>query len=161
MSELDKDTFETTKEILSHIGDVGVLISRIAGKLGMRIPSHDRSKFDPVEFGPLLEMTSLIRREGKADYGTPEYKVRTAMLGPMLEHHYAENRHHPEHFANGIHGMTLVDLTEMFCDWCAAAQARNTDATVNFSYSAEKYKIPEMLVDIFRNTADELGIKHK
>ena len=43
---------------------------------------------------------------------------------PAIDHHYANNRHHPEHWPNGINDMTLMDLIEMLADW-KAATARN------------------------------------
>jgi len=43
-------------------------------------------------------------------------------MKPAIEHHYKNNRHHPEHFNNGIDEMNLVDLIELLCDWKAASE---------------------------------------
>ena len=39
-----------------------------------------------------------------------------------IEHHYAVNSHHPEHYEAGIAGMSLFDLIEMLVDWKAASE---------------------------------------
>jgi hypothetical protein len=81
----------------AHINRVAELIGEVNSELTYRAIYHDQSKFDPIEAGPLQEMQDLIDKEGQAPFGTDEYRRRTALLGPMLEHHYAKNRHHPEH----------------------------------------------------------------
>lgn len=34
----------------------------------------------------------------------------------ILDHHYQNNDHHPEHFELGINGMNLLQLLEMLAD---------------------------------------------
>jgi hypothetical protein len=151
----------TANEVTTaHIERVFQLMRQFATEIKIRGYSHDKSKFDPIEAGPLQEMQNLIDKEGPAPYGTDEYRRRTALLGPMLEHHYANNSHHPEHFDNGVAGMTLVDLVEMFCDWKAASERGQEDA-MNLSYSIEKYKIDPMLASILINTAVKFGYRWK
>ena len=142
-----------------HIVRVGELIGEVTKDLNYRAIYHDQSKFDPIESGPLQEMQDLIDKEGQAPFGSDEYRRRTALLGPMLEHHYANNRHHPEHFLNGIAGMTLVDLVEMVCDWKAASE-RGNDPALNLTYLAQKYDIGPMLLSILQNTCREKGWRH-
>ncbi|TIX28798.1 DUF5662 family protein [Mesorhizobium sp.] len=142
---------------LKHIARVGELLDMMATELSRRGVVHDASKFDPIEKGPLDEMQRLVDKEGPAPYGTEEYRRRTALLGPMLEHHYAHNSHHPEHYGSrGIAGMDLFDLIEMWADWKAASE-RGAESAMNLSYSIEKHGIPPMLADVLRNTADRLG----
>lgn len=147
-------------ETLKHIGRVKALLFEFAGDLALRGFTHDASKLELVELGPLQEMQDLIDREGPAPFGTEEYRRRTALLGPMLEHHYANNSHHPEHYPNGIAGMDLLDLVEMFHDWKAASE-RGQDDAMGITYCVQKYGIPPMLEAIFRNTADRRGWAHK
>jgi hypothetical protein len=141
-----------------HITRVRELLAEFTGLLISRGRDHDASKFDPVEAGPLQEMQDLIDREGPAPYGTDEYRRRTALLGPMLAHHYACNSHHPEHFPDGVAGMNLLDLVEMFFDWRAASE-RGSETSMNLSYSVKKYDIPPMLEAILRNTARTFGFE--
>lgn len=42
--------------------------------------------------------------------GCDEYRACLREMKPALEHHYASNSHHPEHYSNGIQGMSLFDL---------------------------------------------------
>lgn len=143
-----------------HINRVRELLHQFSFELQLRGVHHDKSKFDPIETGPLNELQELIERDGRVDFGTPEYKQRGEVLNAMLPHHYACNRHHPEHFENGVAGMNLVDIVEMFVDWRAACE-RGGDDAMNLSYVVEKYGIPPMLESIFRNTADAFNFKHK
>lgn len=140
----------------AHIARVATLIGEIRSHLATRGVYHDQSKFDPIEAGPLQEMQDLIEREGQAAYGTEEYARRTALLGPMLKHHYACNPHHPEFFANGVAGMNLIDVVEMLCDWKAASE-RGQESAINLRYSIEKYKIDPMLASILMNTCEFMG----
>lgn len=91
-------------------------------------------------------------------YGSNEYKAALAELKPALDHHYAANSHHPEHHKNGVGGMTLIDLIEMYCDW-KAASLRHNDG--NFAESLrinkERFGICEQLAAIFKNTRLDLG----
>ena len=139
----------------AHILRVSSLLDEARDELHYRAISHDSSKYDLIEAGPLQDMQDLINREGPAAYGTEEYKRRTALLGPMLEHHYANNTHHPEHYPNGVAGMDLFDLMEMFFDWKAASE-RGAESSMNLSFSVKKYDIPPMLESILRNTASRL-----
>jgi uncharacterized protein DUF5662 len=44
-------------------------------------------------------------------FGSEDYRVAVRELGLAVEHHYAVNSHHPEHFgAAGVAGMSLLDL---------------------------------------------------
>lgn len=146
----------STEKTLRHIGRVHGLLGMAATVLIKRAEVHDASKFDPEEAGPLAEMDALIEREGQAPFGSEEYKRRTAMLGPMLKHHYANNSHHPEHYADGIDGMDLFDLVEMFCDWKAASE-RGEESSMNIDAACERFNVQPQLASILRNTADRLG----
>lgn len=143
------------RETVRHIRRVHELLSDAALELLRRGREHDKSKFAPVEMNALERLHAHISVHGPLPYGSPEYRARTAILGPMLEHHYANNSHHPEHYPNGVAGMDLFDLIEMFFDWQAAVE-RNGDDAINLSYTADKYGLPEMLVSILRNTATRM-----
>lgn len=131
-----------------------------AEELSARGQVHDKSKFDDIEMGPLIEMQKMIDQNGQAPFGSAEYKRRTALLKPMLTHHYANNSHHPEHYENGVNGMDLFDIVEMFFDWKAASE-RGEEPAMNLSIAFERFELSPQLAQIFTNTADNLGFKHK
>lgn len=143
-----------------HIKRVQTLLWQAASELGRRGVAHDRSKFDPIEKGPLDEMQRLIDEEGPAPYGSDEYKRRTELLGPMLKHHYACNSHHPEHYPDGVNGMDLFDVIEMFFDWKAASE-RGDESSIGLTHSVERFKIDPQLAAILANTAERLGYSIK
>ncbi len=143
----------------AHIARVAELMTLASWEIARRGREHDQSKFDPVEASPLQEMQDIIDRDGPAPYGSDEYKRRTAMLGPMLAHHYANNSHHPEHYPDGVSGMDLFDLMEMFFDWKAASE-RGQESAMSLTTACGKYEMPPMLVSILRNTADRLGFRY-
>ena len=142
----------------AHIARVRELLNDAAARLNVRGFHHDMSKYDPVELEPLAKMQMLIDREGQAPFGSDEYKRRTAMLEPMLQHHYANNSHHPEHYPEGVDGMDLFDIMEMFFDWKAASE-RGEESAMNISTACERFRVAPQLQRIFENTADRLGFK--
>ena len=111
---------------------------------------HDQSKFSESELPVFTEYTSKLKG---TTYGSDEYKQFLAEMKPALDHHYASNRHHPEHFQNGIRDMTLVDLVEMLLDWWASTQ-RHADGDIfrSITLNEKRFNIPPELSDIFRNT---------
>jgi hypothetical protein len=144
---------------IAHINRVRELMTEFAGELARRGFCHDASKFDPVEKEPLDEMQRVIAEEGQAPFGSDEYRRRTAMLGPMLQHHYQHNSHHPEHYGEaGVAGMDLADLVEMFFDWKAASE-RGAESSMNLSKACERFKVEPQLASILRNTAYRLDFE--
>jgi hypothetical protein len=143
-----------------HIQRVAQLMASAARQLMERGENHDRSKFDKEELIPLQKMQDLINAEGQAEYGTPEYKRRTDLLGEMTAHHYANNSHHPQHYINGVNGMDLFDVIEMFFDWKAAGE-RGGESCMNLSESFRRFGFSSQLTSIFQNTARSQGFKHK
>lgn len=143
-----------------HMQRVAHLLGDAAIEFVRRAQRHDLSKLEPVELEPLQRMQDLIDAEGQAPYGSDEYKRRTALLGPMLEHHYANNSHHPEHYENGVDGMDLFDLLEMFLDWKAASE-RGEESQMNISTAVARFGISDQVAQIMRNTADRAGWRHQ
>lgn len=142
-----------------HISRVRELLGEAAIELIRRGDAHDLSKFDPEELGPLQDLQDLVDEEGQAPYGSEEYERRRELLKPMLDHHYANNSHHPEFYPNGINGMDLFDVVEMSQDWIAAAE-RGGETVINLTASKERFKVSDQLMDILKNTYDRLGFKY-
>lgn len=151
---------DVTTVTANHIARVGELGRVFISLFEHRLAVHDASKFNPIEMEPLQRMQDLINAEGPAPFGSAEYRRRTDMLGPMIAHHYANNSHHPEHYSNGVAGMDLLDLVEMFVDWKAASE-RGAEPAMNMSFAIEKYRIEPQLASILKNTADRMGFAWK
>ena len=149
----------SNEKTLRHMKRVQDLLGDAAVELIKRGQRHDLSKLSEAEAGPLAEMDALIEREGQAAFGSEEYERRRQLLGPMLAHHYANNSHHPEHYADGVAGMDLFDVLEMFVDWKAASE-RGEEASMGLEAAFNRFAIPEPLAGIIRNTAERLGWAH-
>lgn len=150
MDENNKKIQETIEEHNKHIAIVDNFIQKFISELRLRGINHDKSKNQHPE----LEAFAFIGSELKElEYGSDEYKKSLERLGPALEHHYANNRHHPEHFKNGIDDFDLVDLIEMFCDWKAASIRHNTgNIRKSIEINAGRFNISEQLVKILENS---------
>lgn len=145
-----KATLETHK----HIGQVRDNLNIFMRDIIDRGEKHDLSKLESPEVEIFGEHTEAL---SKIEYGSEEYHANLELIKPAIEHHYAKNRHHPEHWPNGINDMTLSDLVEMVCDWKAATQ-RNKDGNIRKSIeiNAERYKLSPQLRKILENTVREL-----
>ena len=139
-------------ETWTHINRVQHYIQMVVKELLDRAIKHDQSKLETPE----VELfTLLTERLADVTYGSDEYKKCLDELKPALEHHYAKNRHHPEHHENGIEDMNLIDILELFCDWKAATERRNDGNLLkSIKHNAKRYNINPQLVKIFENTAD-------
>ena len=151
---MNKDTAFCLYETLKHIRRVQEILSTFATELLARGNEHDASKLEEPELSLFSEHTSKLQ---KLQYGSPEYQESLNALKPALEHHYARNRHHPEHHKNGIDDMTLQDLIEMFCDWKAASERQNNGNILkSIETNGERFQMSEQLIRIFENTAREM-----
>jgi len=137
-------------ETRKHIDHVRRLMHRVAFDLIGRGERHDESKLSDIEMELYAE---TIPRLKDITYGSEEYKEALKGLGPALDHHYANNRHHPEHFENGVNDMTLIDIIEMFVDW-KAATLKHSDGNLRKSIdtNAKRFNIDAQLAQVFRNT---------
>src|SRR3954463_4241840 len=107
---------DSTLATLQHSRRVDELLLQLVREISDRLTKHDQSKLAQPEKA-IFDVYSPKLRD--STYGSEEYFEHLRNMNPALLHHYANNRHHPEHFANGIEGMTLVDLVEMLADWKA------------------------------------------
>lgn len=148
MADYDSTPYDSTAETLRHIHRVRDHLNTVIATLLERGRVHDASKFSEVE-KPVLD--SIYPRLRGLAYGSPEYLALVREAWPGLQHHYRHNTHHPEHFENGIAGMDLFDLVEMFCDWKAASE-RNPKDGVRIDHNARIYAIAPQLAEILANT---------
>lgn len=153
--------YDAQADTMKHIVKVREYMQIFIDNLQARASMHDESKFSPEEAPYLQQIGELTQREGRADFGTPLYEERKKILAPMIAHHHAHNDHHVEHYPNGIAGMTLFALVEMYCDQVAAALDRNAHGLYDVSANADRYGMSEQLVSIFRNTAKAMEVPYK
>ena len=144
--------YDCTLDILEHRTKVAVLIYKLVDELKKRAIHHDESKLsDPVEKEIFDLWTPELR---KAPFGSEEYKVCLEAMGEGLQRHYRANSHHPEHWTNGIRGMSLIDILEMVCDWKAAAE--RSGKPVDLDQVTKRFKIDPQLLQIIYNTLKDM-----
>lgn len=149
------EKYDSQKDTLLHIKRVAQLLTEASAELIRRANVHDNSKLNSPEKEFFDEYTPKL---AVSTYGSDEYKVFLKELKVGLDHHYANNSHHPEHYPNGINGFDLFDLIEMFFDWKAATE-RHNDGNIfkSIQINKERFKYSEQLAEIFTNTAERLG----
>lgn len=145
-------SYDSSKDTQKHIDRVEELLLEAVAELLKRGVEHDASKLLPPEkeyfdkYTP--ELANLV-------FGTPEYKESCARLKPALDHHYANNSHHPQHYENGINGMNLFDIMEMAMDWLASTERGKKDTGniyKSLEINSERYGISKQLKSILFNT---------
>ena len=146
--------YDSIKDTLLHIKRVNELLLQFTKEIIDRAIQHDNSKLQEPEKPLFDKMTPLLKG---LTYGSDDYKKALDELKPALDHHYANNSHHPEHYKNGIDDFTLVDLVEMFIDWKAASE-RHDDGDIfrSIEINKNRFGISEQLCKIFKNTAAKM-----
>ena len=137
-------------EVLKHVNEVRGNIWRLIKELDQRGQIHDASKFQTPEREVYAAATPKL---AETEYGSKEYQALLEEVKPAIEHHYANNRHHPEHWPDGIENMDLIDLLEMIADWSAATK-RNKNGNIHKSIelNTPRYKMTQQLAKILENT---------
>lgn len=147
-----------------HKAWVAWFLWRLAAKLVWRSLVHDLSKYGWTE---TKHFARTIRQLKLSTYGTDEYFALLKDIKPAIEHHYKHNRHHPEHWENGIRDMGAVDQLEMICDWCAACKKHKDgspiqSAAINarrFDYGPTKHLFyRKVIVDLAEAKSAELDV---
>jgi len=147
-----KEELETNHETLKHINNVKQYLKMCEEKLRTKGEVHDQTKMEKPEVSIFAEFTPKL---ATTTYGSDEYNGFLEEMKVALDHHYAKNRHHPEHFRNGVDDMTLIDLIEMLCDW-KAATLRHHDGNIlkSIEYNAKRFSIDSQLVTVLKNTIE-------
>lgn len=149
------ELYDSAADTLEHSQRVGRYMGAMISELLERSYEHDASKLAEPEKTAFDRCSQRLRG---MTYGSDEYKASLAELGPALEHHYAHNRHHPEHNGQGVAGMTLMDLCEMLADWYAASQRHDDgDLARSLGVNQERFKIEPQLQAVLDNTVRHLG----
>ena len=144
------------KETQLHIKNVGKYLSIIAEDLVKRAAEHDMSKIgSETERTIFIEYTPKLK---ESTYGSGEYKAFLKEMEVGLSHHYENNSHHPEFYAEGIRGMNLIDFVEMLCDWKAATlRHRDGDLTKSIEQNQQRFGYSDDIKQILLNTVSILG----
>jgi len=143
------------EETRKHIGIVKHFLFEIIEKLKERADNHDYSKLESPESEAFEEFTPKLRG---TTYGTEEYQKLLDQLKPALEHHYANNPHHPEYWEGGVNDMTIVDIVELLCDW-KSATLRHADGDImkSIDINEERFGLSPQLAGILRNSVRSFG----
>jgi len=149
--------YDSKVDTLLHIKRVAELLTNAATELIKRANVHDNSKLESPEKELFDEYTPKLK---DSTYGSEEYKGFLKELKVALDHHYAFNSHHPEHYEMGIDEMDLFDVIEMFFDWKAATE-RHADGDIykSIDINKDRFSMSTQLAEIFHNTARKLGYK--
>ncbi len=146
---------DSTPDTTDHINKVRSRMLEVVMLLLERARVHDASKLEEPEKSGYDRLTFALK---DIRYGTDAYRAALAEAEPTITHHYAVNSHHPQHYPNGIEGMSLLDIIEMFCDWKAASE-RTQEGSLKQSLeiNRERFGTSALLTTIFENTRKELG----
>ena len=144
---------DSKPDTYAHTNKVHEFMNLMVIELMNRSLIHDASKLEEPELAVFDEFTPKLEN---SEYGSEEYQGFLKEMETALNHHYARNRHHPEHFADGINDMNLIDLVEMMCDW-KAASLRHSDGNIRKSIetNVDRFNIDAQLKQILINTVSD------
>lgn len=147
--------YDSRPDTYQHMALVRGHLLRCTQNLIQRAHDHDVSKLQSPELETYDGLTPALA--GIA-YGTPEYRAAMQPFKAGIKHHQQINDHHPEHFADGVRGMDLLQLLEMICDWKGAGQRQpDPDFRAAIDIQVQRFGIGDELRQILLNTADTLA----
>ena len=148
----DKNIMDTVKSIKEHIKRVQEKIGILIKDLQERLKNHDRSKLEKE-----LYLWEKLDLEERYPYGSKEYFEKMKRNKEVFQMHYANNRHHPEHFKNGIEDMNLIDIIEMLCDWLSYKEGNLSyhEAQEIIYNQAKRFGFGDEIINLMINTAWE------
>lgn len=145
---------DSTAETLKHIRRVSQLLGEGAVELITRAAVHDNTKLQEPEKSYFDQYTEQL---SSLEFGTQEYIDCANKLKPAIDHHYSMNSHHPQYYPDGVRGMNLFDLIEMYYDWKASGErTKNGSIIKSIDYNSKRFRMGDTLEKIFKNTAQYL-----
>lgn len=150
------EKYDSEKDTLKHQKRVYQLMRIVACELLKRGDNHDNSKLEEPEKSIFDIWTPKL---ASCTYGTEEYDNMKKEMQVALDHHYANNSHHPEYHKNGVKDMDLFDVFEMIIDWKAASERHNDgDIYKSISINKERFNMSDDLAQILINTIKNMGL---
>ena len=147
-------SYDSRPDTYDHIRQVQIRMHRAIVWLMKSSMEHDQTKLEGIELETFDEFTPRL---WGMTYGSDEYKKCIEDMAPALRHHYEHNSHHPEYYAAGIRGMSLMDLIEMVCDWSAATMRHaNGEILQSIEINQKRFGYSDELKQILINTAHDL-----
>lgn len=138
----------TVRFIKNHQHKVQRNIYLLCSKLIKRAEEHDKSKLQEPELTGWEEMD----KEPRSEYGTPEYFEKQEKYRWVFEHHYRNNRHHPEYWQGFLCEMDLIDVLEMICDWASFDNMTDLDAIKIIEQQMDRFGFDGLLKNLILNT---------
>lgn len=145
--------YDSTVDAKEHRKNIMNVWGVVTNELFHRIINHDLSKLKEPERSGYDKMIPQLR---ETKFGTPEYYKVKEEFNKVVAHHYAVNRHHPEHFEHGYEDMNLLDFLEHIMDCYAASLTSDTPFTEGIKSVLEKNGAPDVLVKMVMNTYDDI-----
>jgi len=89
------EPYDSKPDTLKHIQTVQAFLLAFRLDLVTRAKNHDASKLE----SPEKEAYDILTpRLAGLTYGSDEYRASLREMKPAIQHHYAANSHHPEHY---------------------------------------------------------------
>lgn len=88
-------TYDSRTDTIDHINAVRNFMRIVIDNLQKRAQHHDKSKLESPEKEAFDVLTPRLKG---LTYGSDEYRACLKEMKPAIEHHYANNSHHPEHY---------------------------------------------------------------
>lgn len=148
-----EEQIKFTLDTINHVKAVQYFMEQVVVELVKRARVHDGSKLNPPEWDGYAQMIAELKG---LEYNSPAYRVVLQGHSDVVRHHYQANDHHPEHFAEGIAEMNLIQIVEMFCDWKAASMRNSGTLVDSLESSCNRFGIDGLLGKIFVNTVRDL-----
>ncbi len=132
--DLTHDELKTNAETQAHVNLVRKLMRLVIIELLIRAENHDASKFSPEELKTFTEFTSKLK---DTTYGSDEYKSYLAAMKPALDHHYANNKHHPEFYIQNEKWKSIVGFEDPY-EISNYGNVRSLDREIKYSSNAKE-----------------------
>lgn len=144
-----KPETETEKYIKAHISRVQRRLKQYADILIERGKNHDKSKLEEPELSGYINMD----KEPRYPYGSKEYFDKMERYKSTFEHHYKNNRHHPEFYSGWIEEMDLFDIAEMLADWISYSEnVTYTECISIIENQSDRFGLSQAMKSILLNT---------
>lgn len=129
-----KNIEEYNQEQLEHIQLVQKLVFAFCNDLMERAIDHDTSKFSGKEYWTFVESKeALSKSQNGKDKDYQKYLTSDA-----IQHHYQNNKHHPEYWDSLKEEMPIYEAIIMFFDWYARSLQKKESFDNFWEYNLEK-----------------------